>query len=78
MTLPSQARNYEEMGGGMTAEPPGYCTRYVAMALGMGVSRKADQDKTLVREPVTSSYKLGRKEKTDPRPLPRSPRKRWG
>ena len=38
-----------------------------SMALGMGVSKEADQDKALVMEPVTSSRKLGRKEKTDPR-----------
>jgi small nuclear ribonucleoprotein D2 len=31
VTLPSQARNYKEMGGGMTAKPEGYCVRYVVM-----------------------------------------------
>ena len=38
-----------------------------SMALGMGVSKKADQDKAMVREPVTGSRKLGRKGKTDTR-----------
>ena len=37
-----------------------------SMTLGMGGSKKADLDKALVMEPVTSSGKLGRKEKTDP------------
>ena len=37
-----------------------------SMALGMGATKEADQDKALVMEPVSSSGKLGRMEKTDP------------
>ena len=38
-----------------------------SMALEIGHDKTADQDKALIKEPLTRSYKLGRKEKTDPR-----------
>ena len=37
-----------------------------SMALEIGHDETTNQDKALVKEPVTRSYKLGRKEKTDP------------
>ena len=43
VTLPTLVESYEEVGGGMTAEPKGYCVKYVVMGFEDNHANNRDQ-----------------------------------